>query len=84
MLDGELLKAIQTQWERRKIGEIPGQSPTLLCPCVLHRIGKPLIEIRKFWAAACREAGFTGKLLHDFRHTAAINMVVRALMKESQ
>lgn len=75
ILDGELLEALQEQWERRKVAEIPGQSPTLLCPYVFHRNGKPLIEIRKVWAAACKEAGFTGKLLHDFRRTAVRNMV---------
>ena len=34
VLDGELLETIQTQWERRKVAEIPGQSPTLLSSCV--------------------------------------------------
>ena len=32
VLDGELLDVIETQWERRKVVTIPGQSPTLLCP----------------------------------------------------
>jgi integrase len=75
ILDGELLEAIQEQWERRKVAEIPGQSPTLLCPYVFHRNGKPMIEIRKVWTAACKEANLAGKLLHDFRRTAVRNMV---------
>ena len=41
-LHGELLDAIEDQWEKRKVAEIPGQSPTLLCPYVFHRNGKPL------------------------------------------
>ena len=40
-LVGELLEAIQGQWEKRKVAEIPGQSPTLLCPYVFHQNGNP-------------------------------------------
>jgi len=91
ILDGELLEAIQGQWERRKVAEIPGQSPTLLCPYVFHRKGKPMIEIRDVWQQSCVAAGlgqmvevehngkkekkYVGKLLHDFRRTAVRNMV---------
>lgn len=45
-LDGELLEVIQGQWERRKVAEIPGQSPTLLCPYVFHREGKVIRDFR--------------------------------------
>ena len=34
IIEGEILEVIQEQWERRKVAEIPGQSPTLLCPYV--------------------------------------------------
>jgi integrase len=33
--------------------------------------GKPLAEIKRFWAAACRQAGIEGARLHDLRHTYA-------------
>lgn len=36
-LDGELLEMMKAQWEKRKVAEIPGESPTLLCPYVFHR-----------------------------------------------
>ncbi|MBI4528135.1 MAG: tyrosine-type recombinase/integrase [Deltaproteobacteria bacterium] len=75
ILDGELLEAVQGQWEKRKVAEIPGQSPTLLCPFVFHRNGRPLGDIRDVWAAGCKAANLTGKLFHDFRRTAVRNMV---------
>jgi len=75
ILDGELLEAIQGQWERRKVAEIPGQSPTLLCPYVFHRDGKPIRDFRKAWNKARKETGLAGKILHDFRRTAVRDMV---------
>ena len=62
ILDGELLEAIQGQWEQRKVAEIPGQSPALLCPYVFHCNGKVIggkrAEIRKVWQKACIDSGF--------------------------
>lgn len=74
-LDGELLETIRAQWERRKVAEIPGQSPTLLCPFVFHRDGKPIRDFRKAWDKARKETGLQTKMLHDFRRTAVRNMV---------
>lgn len=74
-LDGELLETIQTQWERRKVAEIPGHSPTLLCPYVFHREGNPIGDFRDIWAAACKTTRLNGKLFHDFRRTACRNMI---------
>lgn len=45
---------------------------------VFHDVnGSALTEgqIRKAWAAACKEAGYPGKILHDFRRTAVRNLV---------
>ena len=33
--------------------------------------GKPLTEIKHFWASVCRRAGITGVRVHDLRHTHA-------------
>lgn len=73
-LDGELLEAIQGQWDKRKVAEIPGQSPTLLCAYVFHREGKPLGDFRDAWDKALETTGLSGKILHDFRRTAVRNM----------
>ena len=75
ILDGELLEAIQKQWERRKVAEIPGQSPTLLCPFVFHRDGKPIKDFRDAWNRAREATGLASKILHDFRRTAVRDMV---------
>ncbi len=75
VLDGELLETMQGQWERRKVAEIPGQSPTLLCPYVFHRDGKPIRDFRKAWAKARKETGLAAKILHDFRRTAVRDAV---------
>ena len=75
ILDGELLEVIQKQWERRKVAEIPGQSPTLLCPYVFHRNGKRIRDFRKAWNKAREATGLATKILHDFRRTAVRDMV---------
>jgi integrase len=75
ILDGELLETMQQQWERRKVTEIPGQSPTLLCPYVFHRNGKRIKDYRKSWDKAREATGLTNKILHDFRRTAVRDMV---------
>jgi integrase len=38
---------------------------------VFHHRGQPIGDWRKSWAHACDDAGLPGKLLHDFRRTAA-------------
>src|SRR4029453_5954232 len=78
VLDGELLDTVRAQWEKRKgvkIPEIPGQSPTLLCLFVFHRGGRQIKAPRKSWNKARAETGLSTKMLHDFRRTAARDLV---------
>jgi integrase len=44
---------------------------------VFHRQGRQIHRdvFREQWNAACLAAGLTGKLFHDFRRTAARNMI---------
>jgi integrase len=45
------------------------------CPFVFHRNGQRIKDIRGSWQRACREAGLSGRIPHDFRRTAIRNMV---------
>jgi integrase len=45
------------------------------CPFVFHHDGEPIRRFEKGWRAACKKAGLKGKIFHDFRRTAARNMV---------
>jgi integrase len=45
------------------------------CPFVFQRHGKRIKDIRGSWERACREAGLSGKIPHDFRRTAVRNLV---------
>src|SRR5262249_61066906 len=42
-------------------------------------IGEQRDDFRKAWLTACRDAGVPGKLRHDFRRTAARNLVRRGV-----
>ena len=43
-------------------------------PWVFHRAGRPLKDYYGAWRSACRRAGLTGKIFHDFRRTAVRNL----------
>jgi len=68
MLFSPLRELLEAQWAAHV-----ALSPA--CPFVFHRNGEPIKSIRHAWEAACKAAGLTGKIPHDFRRTAVRNMV---------
>ncbi len=71
-LEGELWSLIERRWSARKIESKDGE--VSISPLVFHRQGKTVGDCRKAWKTACEKAGYPGKLVHDFRRTAARNM----------
>jgi integrase len=67
-LTGELRALLMNQWQEHR-----SQYPD--CPLVFHDKGKRMLTFYKSWYKACREAGLTDKIPHDFRRTAVRNMV---------
>ena len=68
----ELVEVVERQWAQHCRLAAAGT----LCPFVFpHRDGSPVRDCRKSWQAACEHAGVPGRLLHDFRRTAARNLV---------
>jgi len=45
------------------------------CEYVFTRRGRQMKDIRWSWDRACKEAGLVGRIPHDFRRTAARNLV---------
>lgn len=72
-LEGELWALIEERQAAREYETRDGM--THLSDYIFHRNGRPLVDIRKAWASACRKAEVPGRLFHDLRRTAVRNMV---------
>ena len=71
--DGEIADLIERRWKLREYVTPDGTSR--LAEHVFHRQGRPIVDFRKAWKAACVAANVPGRLFHDFRRTAARDMV---------
>jgi integrase len=67
-LPASLMDVLEAQW-REHLESYPD------CPWVFHNRGERIFSFYKAWHRACREAGVSGKIPHDFRRTAVRNMV---------
>lgn len=72
-LVGELLDLMKKRKAARQLTRADGTVG--VSDYVFHRRGKPVRDFARAWATACREAGVPGKHFHDFRRTAARDMV---------
>jgi integrase len=81
VLTGDLKRILLGQWEQARtmvLKRNPEAGPRDVreaIPWVLHRGGKGIKDFRSAWATACKTAGLTGRIPHDFRRTAVRNMV---------
>jgi integrase len=63
-----LHQILGTQWEEH-LTHHPD------CRFVFHRQGKHIKDLRGSWERACKDAGLTGRIPHNFRRTAVRNLV---------
>ena len=61
--------------ERRAATTILERQTGCIVPWVFHREGRPIKFYRRCWLTACREAGCSGRIPHDFRRAAVRNFV---------
>lgn len=68
----ELAAVLKLQWERTKALE---SEMGKIIPYVFHRNGEPISTFRRSWITACKLAGVPNRIPHDFRRTAARNLI---------
>jgi integrase len=78
--EGRFLPLADEIW---RIIEEQRKSPIVGCPYVFHRKGRRILTFYKAWSEACAKAKCPGILFHDFRRTAARNLM-RGGLSESQ
>jgi len=73
-LDDDTWTVMERRWIARQYETAKG---TVLSAYVFHEYGQPISEskFKRMWARACKKAKLTGKLFHDYRRTAARNML---------
>jgi len=72
-LDGELWTLIERRWAARTVEQKDGTAK--MCEFVFHRVGEPVVDFRKPWNDAFKQAKVGRRLFHDLRRTAVRNMI---------
>lgn len=67
----ELAELLTMQKDRTEAVE---QARGIIVRNVFHRDGERIRNFRRAWMTACKAAGVPGRLVHDFRRTAARNL----------
>ena len=67
----ELESLIKAQRERTNLLQ---KEQGRIIPWVFHRDGERILDFRKAWRNAVKDAGVTGRIPHDFRRTAVRNL----------
>lgn len=60
--------------QRARVSEIEKKTGTIIPWIFCRDDGSPIKGYRKAWASACKRAGLTGKIMHDFRRTGVRNL----------
>lgn len=60
--------------QRARVSEIEKQTGQVIPWIFVRDDGSPIKGYRKAWKSACKRAGLTGKIMHDFRRTAVRNL----------
>jgi integrase len=68
----ELRKVLERQTETTRQLEV---KTGRVIPWLFHHNGKPIKDYYRAWHSACESAGLEGKIPHDFRRTAARNLI---------
>lgn len=53
------------------------------CPLLFHHDGEPIVDFRKAWASATKDAKVPGLLFHDLRRSAVRNMRLAGIPENS-
>jgi hypothetical protein len=67
----ELVEVIDTAWVQHE----QLLKADKICPFVFHRDGNEIRDFRTVWESACVAAKCPHRILHDFRRTAARNLI---------
>jgi len=70
-LTPDLRAVFQRQRERTLAVE---KTTGTIIPWIFNRAGKPIKSFRRAWLTACKQAGLSDRIPHDFRRTAVRNL----------